>query len=293
MFPLERETRSRQEELFGPPNGARQKAEIPPLRLSPHSIALFRECRQQYKFHYIDKLADRYFRARPFFTMGNHVHATLRELLSEVPVQMRTTETSEKLLRRNWRRNRFGFRNEADEQRWVEKALGQLQRFVEEQDVTVQPLMVETSLEAEITPRVLLRGRVDRVDREGDGSLHIIDYKTGNMPQAENWSQLHLYALLLTRLIPRPVRRASFHYLSPGIVQSMEILPESLDQVAWELLVTAKDIAAEKSFRPTSGPHCTRCLFGELCPATQPDYSGDVEDDFELWREGLRDNTHG
>jgi len=244
---------------------------------------MFRECRQRYKFHYIDRLGAQYYRAKPYFTMGNHVHATLREFLSCVPIEMRNAKTSEELLRKNWRRSRIGFKNSEDERRWAKKALSQLECFVAEQDITIQPFMVETLLEAEITSRVILRGRMDRVDREADGSLHIIDYKTGNMPEEMDWSQLYLYALILTRKLSYTVRKASFHYLSPGVIRTIDIVPEALEQATWDFLVTAKDISSEKSFRPSLGLECKRCDFRAICPAKQPGYLCDAEGVFEMW----------
>ena len=264
-----------------------KRTEYPPLKLSPHSVATFRECRQHYKFHYVERLGDQYFRARPYFTMGNHVHTTLREFLTRIPVELRTAKTTESLLRRHWSRCRIGFKNAEQEKRWADKALGQLERFVAEHDVTVQPLMVEVPMEAEITPKVTLVGRMDRVDLESDGSLHIIDYKTGNMPEETDWSQLHLYALLLTRKLPYRVGKASFHYLASGVVQSTEILPDVLEQTVWDLLVTAKEINTEKCFQPTPGPACKRCDFGPICPAKKPGYSDNLGEDFERWQQAL------
>ena len=152
------------------------KTSFKPLYLSPSSIAVFKQCHQRYKFLHIDKLGDQYGKPRPYFTMGNHVHATLRDFLSLQPIGLRTEVTIEELLRRNWQRYRLGFRDRHDELRWAEKALAQLRTFVCTQDVNVQPIMIEASMGAEISAGLVLRGRVDRVDRQPDGSLHIIDY---------------------------------------------------------------------------------------------------------------------
>lgn len=243
-----------------------RKAQPLILKLSPHSVGMFRECRQRYKFHYIDKLGDAFFRAKPYFTMGNHIHATLRDFFAILPVEARTMQTTEELLRRNWRHCRFGFKNEEDEKRWGKKALAQLERFMSEQDVTAQPFMLEEPLEVELTPGVILRGKVDRVDKEPDGSLHLIDYKTGNLPERIDWLQLHLYALMLSRKPGLPIGKASFYYLSSGVSRTIELNVDELDRAAWELFITAKEIMAEKAFHPNPGQPCKRCDFKSICP---------------------------
>ena len=271
---------------------APREIELPPLKLSPYSVSTFRVCRQQYKFRYIDKLGDQYATARPYYTMANHVHATLRDLLSVVPIEERTKKTTERLLRKNWQRCRVGFKNRADEKRWAEKALAEFSRFVSEQDVAVHPLMLEAWVEAEITPGLILQGRIDRVDKEADGSLHIIDYKTGNVPQHTDWLQLYLYALIVSRKLPYSVHRVSFHYLSSGISQTAELNAEQLEQAAWDLLVIAGEIRREKAYRRTPGQACQRCDFTPICAGKQVACKASVEGDFELWRDCVsRDNA--
>jgi RecB family exonuclease len=264
---------------------SKRRTEAPALRLSPSSIGTFRQCRLQYKFRYIDKLGDKYGRPRPYYTMANHVHATLEHLFSLVPVQDRTVETAEALLKKNWRRYRVGFKNRADEERWAQRALAQITRFVVEQDVTVTPLMVEKALETEITRGLILRGRPDRVDRQLDGSLHIIDYKTGIRPEAMDWSQLDLHALILSRSTSYSVRRVSYYYLLSGTKESKELDAKVLDQTTWEAFRVAGEIRKEKRYRPQPGPACAGCDFAVICPARDDGYVEMGEGELPLWRD--------
>ena len=45
-----------------------------PYPASYFRLSMFRQCRQRYKLHYIDGLAQEYKKARPYLTMGEHVH---------------------------------------------------------------------------------------------------------------------------------------------------------------------------------------------------------------------------
>ncbi len=245
----------------------RQRPAAPSLRLSPTAVACFRQCPRQYKFRYVDRLGDQYGGPRPYFTMGNHVHDTLKEFLSAVPVEQRTLETMVNLLRKNWRRYRMGFRSQEDERRWAEKALKQVSLFFAGQDVRIRPYLVEARFETEITPGLLLEARIDRVDLQADGTLHIVDYKTGNIPETSDWTQLYLNALVLSRKIPYTISKASFIYLSSGSVDTAMIGEAVLDQAKWELLLTARSIGGEKRFSPQPGVFCRRCDFKPICPA--------------------------
>jgi len=263
----------------------KQKTNMPTLRLSPHSIALFRQCRLQYKFHYIDKLGEQYGRARPYFTMANHVHAALHDLFSLVPPQDRTVEAGKRLLVKKWRRYRVGFKNKGDERRWAQRALDEVTRFILEQDVTIMPLMLETPIEAGITPGLILRGRVDRVDKQLDGSLHIIDYKTGITPQNIDWTQLELHSLILSRSTPYIVSKVSYLYLLSGIVETRQLDGASLDNTTWELVRVAKEIRAERDYPPNPGSACAGCDFARICPAKHEGYVKMGETDLPLWRD--------
>lgn len=261
------------------------RVNTPSLKLSPTAVASFLQCPRQYKFRYVDRLGDQYGGPRPYFTMGNHVHDTLRDFLIAVPPDQRTLETVVKLLKKNWRRYRLGFRGEEDERRWGEKALKQLSYFISSHDVQVKPYMVEAWFEVKITPGLVLQSRIDRVDLQDDGTLHIIDYKTGNTPEASNWTQLYLNALVLSRNTRYPISRASFIYLSSGSVDTVTVNETVLDQARWELLLTAQAIGREKRFRPQPGAGCRRCDFKPICPAKED--SGKIKDDHVQIQQGI------
>jgi len=254
------------------------------LYLSPSSIAVFKQCRQRYKFLHVDKIGDTYGKPRPYFTMANHVHATLKEFLSLQPIGLRTAASAEDLLRKNWQRYRLGFRDKDDELRWAEKALAQLRAFVSTQDVSAQPIMMEVLVEAEISAGVVLRGRIDRVDRQPDGTLHIIDYKTGNTDAEIDWEQLELHALILSKRLPSPVSKISYLYLANSFMQSTAMSVNDLRQVHWRVLTTANKIRREKEFHPSPSPWCRNCDFISICPVkSETELVATASDQLEFW----------
>jgi len=269
----------------------KQKTQLPVLKLSPHKIALFRQCKLQYKLQCIDKLGEQYGRPRPYYTMGNHVHATLCDLFSLMPIEKRTVETAKSLLRKNWRRYRIGFRNKADEKRWADRALAEVTRFVEEQDTTVTPLMLERPVEARIVDGLVLRGRVDRVDKLQDGTLHIIDYKTGIVPENTDWTQLELHAIILSHCTCNTVVRISFFYLLSGEIASKRVHEEDLSRAKWDLLSVANRIRRERNYPPNPGIACAGCDFAAICPAKHDGWVETGLTELPLWRDSSDAST--
>jgi putative RecB family exonuclease len=233
---------------------------------SPFSLNMFQQCPQRYKFYYTPEIRDVYKRARPYFTMGDHIHSTLKDFLSVVPVSERNLPKLEALLREKWLRNRKGFNDREDEKRWGEKALDQLRRFVGNQDISVTPLMTEDYHRIELANNIILKGRIDRVDKEANGSLHIIDYKTGEMPAEINRIQLHIYALILSKEQDLPPKKASYLYLEPGELRTIELSTADLAQATSYVIDMVDRIRMEKEYPATPNIYCWNCDFLEICP---------------------------
>jgi putative RecB family exonuclease len=233
---------------------------------SPFSLNMFQQCPQRYKFYYTPEIRDIYKRARPYFTMGDHIHATLKDFLSIVPLSERNLPKLEALLREKWRRNRKGFTDREDEKSWGEKAINQLRWFVQNHDIMVTPFLIEDYHSVELTSTIILKGRIDRVDKEADGSLHIIDYKTGKMPAEIDRTQLHIYALILSKKQDLPLKKASYLYLDPGELRTIELAAVDLAQAASYIIDMVDKIRMEREYPATPNNYCGNCDFLEICP---------------------------
>ncbi len=240
---------------------------------------MFLQCPRQYKFQYIDHLGSIYRKSRPYFTMGDHVHAALKDFFSVVPVSERNAAKLEDLLREKWRRYRKGFNNREDEKKWGEKALKQLRWFAQSNDISITPCMVEDYHNAELTSSILLKGKIDRVDKEADGSLHIIDYKTGKMPSEINKVQLHIYALILSKKQDLPIKKASYLYLAAGELKTIELTAADLTQATSYVTELVDRICGEKEYPPTPNPYCWNCDFLEICPSKEEAVKFTAEED--------------
>lgn len=232
--------------------------------LSPFKLGMFRRCPRQYKYHYVDNLAKQYGKPRPYFTMGDHVHAALKMFFSQNN-RDRTFTALEQMLRTRWNKNRRGFEAMEQERFYGLKALSQLRWFCETQDLHAQPHMLEDFHETALSPELALLGKVDRVDQYPDGSLHIIDYKTGKTPADPDDLQLLTYAVLISKKLGTRISQVSYLYLNGHGWRTLEPTDDQLDKTV-DLLFSAKnEIAAEQEFPSRPSQLCHFCDFKELC----------------------------
>ncbi len=235
------------------------------LRLSPYSISVYEQCPRRYKHQYVDRLGPKYKKPQPWLTMGSHVHSTLTRFMRDVSVEERTVSTIESLLRRNWRWNREGFADIEQEREYGERALAQLRWFASTQETDIKPFMLERFHEAPVGENVVLMGRIDRIDRQEDGSLHVIDYKTGKVPENPDTFQLLQYAVILTKTLTYPVTKASYLYLEDGEWRTFSIDPIDVQKTRGAVLAIAKRIERDAEYRETVGSLCKYCDFLEIC----------------------------
>lgn len=147
---------------------------------SPSRLKTFLECPRKYDFSVVQKIPGR---PSPHLDLGSNVHAALRDFLRLPPAQ-RTWEALLEAYRAAWRANKPAFaRRTRDELRdWGERGKAMLQRFFDEVAPDLEPLALEKNVRIEFAD-FTLGGRVDRVDALPDGTLRVVDYKTGKFPR--------------------------------------------------------------------------------------------------------------
>jgi len=232
------------------------------LKLSPLRLRVFRRCKLRYKYQYVDRLPPR---PSPQDVVGALVHATLRDFFAYVPVHDRDVERLATLLNEKWQALVFRLGSPAEREAWRQRAEAQMRRFSHQHDLSIRPLALEAYYEVPVSDQVTLVGRIDRVDEEPDGGLHLIDYKTGARPPGVDVDQLCLYAIMLERKLLRPLRRASYFYLEEGDVWSIYPSREELEESLSQALATAESMAAEQDFLATIARHCAGCPYLAVC----------------------------
>jgi len=116
-----------------------------------------------------------------------------------------------------------------------------------------------------------LVGRIDRMDRAGDGRVTVVDYKTGkpkSQEEADESLQLSIYALAARDKWGYVVDRLVLHNLDGNTAIATCRNSAQLDEAKLEVESIAEQIAAGK-FVPKSGLHCASCAYRMLCPKTE------------------------
>jgi putative RecB family exonuclease len=204
-------------------------------------------------------------RLRPADTAGSLVHRVLCDFFSKVPEWQRDRDKLFQMFEDGWRDLSPGYHRVPGVEVHHENSVRQLQNFADKFDIAARPFMVEPYFQEEIAPGILLFGRLDRLDEEPDGTLHIIDYKTGTQPEEIDPGQLILYAILVETKLGRTVSKASFWYLDDGSTWTMDFAEDDKRRAREETLATAHDMDTVTDFPGTIGPHCAFCPYLKVC----------------------------
>ena len=162
---------------------------------------------------------------------------------------------------------------------WLERGAKLLDQLARRwTDDGSEPIWFEADIQVEMDG-IPWRGRIDRVDRLGDGRLRVVDYKTSKNPMAVKKAaaslQLGFYMWALAGREPddHPVAEAEFWYpLSESETSwKRSFRPANLSEVVQELGRITEAILAERAdplaWPPQPSRECGRCRVRPLCPA--------------------------
>ena len=130
-----------------------------------------------------------------------------------------------------------------------------------------QVLQTEESFEIRIDDIVVV-GRIDRIDQRTDGTVAIIDYKSGksrSQEDADESLQLSLYAIAAEEKWGYSVGSLIFYNLDGNVPVSTRRSASDLI-AARERVKKAADGIANNIFKPEIGNHCNFCAYRTLCP---------------------------
>ncbi len=237
------------------------------LALSASDIQTYRSCPLRYKFARVLRIPTEQTVHQRF---GIVVHQVLERFHSE---DGKTLAQMLELLEVVWRRSALG--ESPSELELMAKARDALSRYHARLDTQAsEPVWFERAFAFRLGPHHL-RGRVDRVDRLGEGSeveYELIDYKTGRPKTAEQLSddiQLSLYALAAREAWQLESSQQAYYYVLDDLKVPVPRDERDAATVTQIVLEVGEGILAQ-SFEPTpSHAACSICDYRIVCPAAE------------------------
>jgi DNA helicase II / ATP-dependent DNA helicase PcrA len=241
-------------------------------QLSASAVETYETCPLQFKFEREWKLAPKVHAAMQY---GAAMHRVLRTYYDSV--RLSRTKSDEELLQL-FRDDLMasGIQDEYQCGLYLAQGEKQLLDFLAAERSGAAHEVLRTVLHTEEWFDVRIAGtkvigRIDRIDRAADGSVIIVDYKTGkarSQEDADESLQLSIYAMAAKEKWGYRVSELVFHNLEGNVPVSSRRDEFQLERARERVLTVAKNIA-DGNFDPNPDFHCCFCTFRALCPARE------------------------
>jgi len=239
-----------------------------------------------YYFYYLDPKWKGYQEPKDYNTKGSAVHGALT-LFYNLPLKKRDFQTLKDCLLRAWFSDVDkakqpplskigGFDTLEQERNAYRDSLEILKKFFGLGDINPPLFYIPTEniknsfcdYEEMIRPiddESFISGKFDRIDRLEDGTLRIVDFKTGRKQQNED--QLDFYRVLAELNFKIPVSVVSFYYLAKNEIIDFQIPGADFLEIKSKILEKVRETREAKKFPPKHSKLCDYCDFkNKDCP---------------------------
>lgn len=249
-----------------------KKKEI--LNFSHSALNTFESCPRKYEYSYILKIPQEMTGAASF---GSSLHNTLNEFYKLVTQSKQASLfesyeadlSIEKLLEiyeEKW--INLGFESLAQMKTLKKRGEDILRRFhAHFQEEVTRIAFLEKGFKLK-AGKYTISGRIDRADVLPDGTLEVIDYKSGRAKKqkdVDNDKQLQIYALATKECFNQPSSKLTLYFLDDDLKVSTEPSEKKLDKLKEKLIETGDKIN-QSDFAPTPSKFvCGFCPYKKIC----------------------------
>lgn len=215
-----------------------------PIFLSYTSLKDFLQCPRTYFLKNIYRDPKTGFRiqiASPYLSLGSTVHDSVKWYL-DLKGQITTDQLEEKFrnLWLKYRGKRGGFESLEQEGDFGRRGLKMLDNFFKNAGKLEKTTHQVDFPKLNLFEDVILMGNFDFVGERQDGTLHVLDFKTGANDEKDPM-QLYIYAILAEANLGKEVSSASFWYLDRDD-EPREIVLDSLEPKLEWLIEKGKEL---------------------------------------------------
>lgn len=266
-----------------------------PNKFSHSQITSFLKCPYQYKLAHILKIQPK---GTASFSFGNTIHATMQKFYTRIQelnqanqgslfdlalentqkntdeIKVPSVEELLKMYDESWQSD--WYQDKQQREKYYEKGKEILKIFYTSQK---GQWTVPVSLEGWFKVKVgeyIINGRIDRIDKMHDGTLEIIDYKTGGSKEkldTDDKQQLLMYHIAATTLPEYrhigPVGKLTFYYVNDNLKTSFQAEEKDVEKLKEKLIGTIERIKSGDFTATPSMFVCKYCEFRNICEFRQ------------------------
>jgi len=237
-----------------------------PLQLSASAIECYCKCPMQYLFQNLWSIRGG---PRATMTFGSVMHTTIKEFAGGMAKRGKFPfEDVMAVYDREWRS--MGFPDDYQEEEYRKAGREQLEGFHRTYlDSPPDMIHQEKSFELHLDHDVIVKGRMDQVNRLGSKEVEIVDYKTGkpkDAKKAKDSLQLSVYALAAEEVLELKPERLVFYNLTTNEAVASERDAKALAKTKQTIYEVAGQIRAGE-FPAKPSFLCVYCDYKPLCPA--------------------------
>jgi DNA helicase-2/ATP-dependent DNA helicase PcrA len=237
-----------------------------PLQLSASAIECYCKCPMQYLFQNLWSIRGG---PRATMTFGSVMHTTIKEFAGGMAKRGKFPfEEVMTVYDREWRS--MGFPDDYQEEEYRKAGREQLEVFHRTYlDAPPDMLHQEKSFELHLDHDVIVKGRMDQVNRLGSKEVELVDYKTGkpkDAKKAKDSLQLSVYALAAEEVLELKPERLVFYNLTTNEAVASERDAKALAKTKQTIYEVAGQIRASE-FPAKPSFLCVYCDYKPLCPA--------------------------